>query len=479
MDRPLAIILTLLLAATIGCAAASPAAAPATPTLPTSAQAGGTSIVAIAPPAQQCCPKQTLPQFLGLVGACDLVKTICNRIRNRLGSIWPGLEAKPEVLAISDPKNLESSNPAVAAAAGVKAEEDAAAQKAKAIAYLASIGCAGCYPGIEEALLAALDDCTEMVRFETAKALRSTALYPCKNCCRSACCGPKIREKLMKIAYETDEQGCFLESSDRVRRMARLALEHCSCVPEKPTQQQTLPEEGPGPEDMPPPGGAAVAATTSIIRPSPNLRSSFAPEAYQSGQSNLASGINPEARAGASRSVSYDEALSAYASRNNQTPPSAIEVAWESWTARPSDFASREAALTALTLARAEAMSSQPGRYVPPQFAHASYDWTDPARINSPGVARALATTPAGGVSGLIEDRNGWHLVRVTDRRPAPLPSPAPASAIQSVIRQPASTQTASSPPASHAPIGSGIQAKPTGQAPSVMTFRLPDCNCK
>jgi len=54
--------------------AAAPAPAPAAPTLPTSATAGGASIVAIAPPAQQCCPKQTLPQWLGLTGLVHGVK---------------------------------------------------------------------------------------------------------------------------------------------------------------------------------------------------------------------------------------------------------------------------------------------------------------------------------------------------------------------------------------------------------------------
>src|SRR6186713_873275 len=173
--RPAKLCLVLLLAVSTGCRAPAVAPAPAVPALPTSAAVGGTSIVAISPPAQQCCPKQTLPQFLGLTGLSAGIHGLIDRIRNRLGSIFPGLEAKPEILALADPANLESPNPAVAAAAGVKAEEDGAAQKAKAIAYLASVGCAGCYPGIEEALLAALDDCTELVRFETAKALRSTA----------------------------------------------------------------------------------------------------------------------------------------------------------------------------------------------------------------------------------------------------------------------------------------------------------------
>ena len=59
----------------------------------------------------------------------------------------------------------------------------------------------------------------------------------------------------MKLAYETDERGCYLESSDRVRRMARLALEYCGCVPDKPqaTSGQALPAEGPAAENVPTP----------------------------------------------------------------------------------------------------------------------------------------------------------------------------------------------------------------------------------
>lgn len=238
------IALTLLLAALVGCRAAAPTAAPAVPGLPTSASVGGTSIVAIAPPAQPCCPKQTLPQFLGLTGLARGIGGLLNRLRNRLGGIFPGLEAKPEVLAITDPANLESPNPAVKAAAEVKAEEDAAAQKAKAISYLAGVGCAGCYPQVEQALLDALDDCTEEVRFAAVSGLRQSGGEPCRKCRRGACCSPKIREKLEKLAYERDETGCHYETSERVRRVARLALCVCSTVPLKPGQQP-LPIEGP------------------------------------------------------------------------------------------------------------------------------------------------------------------------------------------------------------------------------------------
>ena len=439
-------LVSLLAVAVSGCAAPAVAPTAAAPALPTSASVGGANIVAISPPGQQCCPKQTLPQFLGIVGACEHVKGLLNRLRNRLGAIWPGLEAKPELLSITDPANMESDNPAVASAAAVKAEEDAAAQKAKAIAYLASVGCAGCYPGIEEALLAALDDCTELVRFETAKALRSTATMPCKNCCRSACCGPKIREKLMKLAYETDEQGCYLESSDRVRRMARLALANCGCVPDKPgqTPQQRLPEEGPSAEIVPIPAAAAApttgGATASILRPS----------------------ATTTAASGTIRALSYEEALSSYAGGMPSGPPSEMEVAFEVWTARPEYFGSRAEAVSAMSMARTQVMSSQPGHFLPPQLQHARRDWSNPNMSHSPALAQAVATTPVGGVSGVVEDQLGLHLVRVIGRRPRIQTTPA-----ASPVIQPVSYQAPLAPAATQA------------MQPQIVGLQQADCNCK
>jgi PPIC-type PPIASE domain len=436
-----------------GCAAPAVAPSAAAPTLPTSASVGGANIVAISPPGQQCCPKQTLPQFLGVIGACEGIKELISRLRNRLGSIWPGLEAKPELLAITDPANLESDNPAVAAAASVKAEEDAAAQKAKAIAYLASVGCAGCYPGIEDALLAALDDCTELVRFETAKALRSTALMPCKNCCRSACCGPKIREKLTKLAYETDAQGCYLESSDRVRRMARLALANCTCVPDKPGQPPTrLPEEGPGPEDIPPPTPepTPTPATASVLHQRVTGSSQAIAYPVTSASQNFV------------RPTSYEEAITAYGSRTQTEPATPLLVAWEMWTARPGSFASRTDAASAMTLTRAQVMSSQPGMVLPREVSRSVFDWADPSANRSPALARALATTPIGGVSGVIEDQSGWHIVRVLGRRPAPPPTAAIGTVQPISYASPAAPLTSTNP-----------------GTPRIVALRQPDCNCK
>ena len=229
-----------------GCASTAPPTPPATPAPPTSAQAGATTVVAVAPPAQPCCPHQTLWEFLGVKGLFKDLGSVVNCIRNELGSVFPGLEALPPMLAIADPKNLQSSNPAVAAAAGAKADEDQAAQKIKAIRYLATLGCAGCYPDVEDALLAALDDCTEAVRYEAVKALRDLSGRSCATCKTKSCCSPKVRKKLDEVANKM-VNGCYKESSDRVRRLARLAMAGCGGgAPATPAPLEG-PSEGPAP----------------------------------------------------------------------------------------------------------------------------------------------------------------------------------------------------------------------------------------
>ena len=227
---------------------------PAAPAPPTSAAAGATTIVAVAPPAG---PSVTLPQFLGLDQVLGGLCTITDRIRNRLGTYFPGLEAKPPVLALTDPANSgPDASPAVQAAAAAKAEEDQAAQKAKAIKYLASKGCGECFPDTEAALLAALDDCAEVIRYETVKGLRGSTGGKCSCCRENSCCSPKLLNKLYDLAYERDDSGCFVESSSRVRRNARLVICQCGGVP--PLDERSGPLEGPG-------GGPDPVPTVAMI----------------------------------------------------------------------------------------------------------------------------------------------------------------------------------------------------------------------
>ncbi len=240
----------------------APGAPAGTPGAATTASAGG-STVNVTTPAQPCCPHLTLWEFLGFKGGFKLLGGLIERIRNRLGSVFPGLEAKPAIVAITDPSMAASSNPAEAAAAGAKADEDAAPQKIKAIRYLATLGCAGCYPNVEDALLAALDDCTESVRYEAAKAIRENSGKPCSTCKTKGCCSPKVLKKLDQIANKV-EKGCYVESSARVRREARLGLAGCGNAPPPASTEgpKEGPSEGPG---AAPAAGAPVTAGESAV----------------------------------------------------------------------------------------------------------------------------------------------------------------------------------------------------------------------
>ena len=216
-----------------GCHTVPKAADPAA--LPTSATAGTTTIVAIQPGGRPA----SAWDFLGINqagkaiggGICSLVSSI----QNKLGSRFPGLEPTPPLLAITDPANLgEDAPPAVKAAAEVKAEEDAAPQKVKALRYLARIGCGGCYPQVEQALLDALKDCTEEVRYEAVAAMRKTTGQPCTFCSEKSCCSPKVQEALYEIGEGVDLAGCYTEPSERVRRQARLAMAQCGPIIQPP-----------------------------------------------------------------------------------------------------------------------------------------------------------------------------------------------------------------------------------------------------
>jgi hypothetical protein len=236
------------LAAVCGCAAPAtvPETAPDLANILQQAAQAETSVVNVSTPAA-CCPRQTLPEFLGfkclMQGVCGAV----NQLRNCLGMAFPGLEATPPLLAITDPANMsEDAPPAVQAAADIKSQEDQAAQKIKAIRYLATIGCGGCYPDVEDALIAAMDDCTEAVRYEAVKAVRQTAGGGdgCTCCAYGACCSEKMQNKLKELAY--DKQGCCTgEPSARVRRQARLALATCGPPVIQAAATEPTPAEGP------------------------------------------------------------------------------------------------------------------------------------------------------------------------------------------------------------------------------------------
>jgi hypothetical protein len=170
--------------------------------------------------------QSTIWNFMGIPQGYNKVRS---QIINRRGNT-PGLEKKPPLLNIADPANLESDVPAIKAAAEIKKAEDLKKQKIKAIKYLATIGC-GCYDKdgkVTNALLAAMEDCTEEVRLEAVKAIAENAEGGCCEICNQRnCCSEEISEQLAKMAYELDDNGCYVEPSERVREAAMEALAIC------------------------------------------------------------------------------------------------------------------------------------------------------------------------------------------------------------------------------------------------------------
>ena len=191
----------------------------------------------------------TLWRFLGVPQGAKKLHKLQDSLVNRRGK-HPGLEKKPPLKKLTDPANLESEDKAIKAAAEIKVAEDQAPQKIKAIKYLGSLGCGDCYKGVEEALLAALVDCTEKVRYEAAKALLKTAGDPCKSCNASSCCSEKSLKILHERAYKQDGECCYKESSKRVRKVAAKAYQTCMGVlgPPEPEPEVEIPEGGKLPE---------------------------------------------------------------------------------------------------------------------------------------------------------------------------------------------------------------------------------------
>lgn len=184
----------------------------------------GTATAQVPPPAPT---SPTLWSFLGIPQAYYKMR---GATANRRGN-FPGLEAKPPLKGIADPKNLESPFEPIKVAAEVKQAEDAAPQKIKGIKYLAKIGC-GCYNKddnkVTKAMLAGLNDCTEEVRMATVEAIAEAAEDEmCATCGQRSCCNEELTLELAKLAYERDEHGCYKEPSAEVREAAQETLGIC------------------------------------------------------------------------------------------------------------------------------------------------------------------------------------------------------------------------------------------------------------
>ena len=156
------------------------------------------------------------------------------------------LPASAAPIALGDPSCLDSPAPAVATAAAIQQAEAAAPGKVKALAYLATLNsCKN--PPVEEAFLAAMEDPSDSVRIAAVQGIidinvRCGGCRSCGNGC-GGCCTPAIQSKLHKLAFGTDEMGCWCESNPKVRRLARIGFCNCNSTGEPISQ--------PRPEEMP------------------------------------------------------------------------------------------------------------------------------------------------------------------------------------------------------------------------------------
>ena len=207
-------------------------------------------------------PVTTLWNFLGIPQGCHKIR---DAITNPLGK-HPKLERKPPLLRIADPANQLSDDPAIKAAAKIKADQDLAPQKVKAIKFLGTV-CCGCAKNgaeVKKALMMALEDCTEEVRNEAAMALCQCAGNPCTLCNKGSCCDAELMTKLQKIATGQDEKGCYYETSSRVRAAAQNALSACQQV-HGPTAAPVAPK----PKEKPV-GPTPVVPKEKPVAPSPS-----------------------------------------------------------------------------------------------------------------------------------------------------------------------------------------------------------------
>lgn len=171
----------------------------------------------------------------------------------------------------------------------LKEEEAKAPLKVQAIEYLATLDC-NCYPEIVDALLASLDDCSEMVRFAALKALRkrccgASGCRECDKCvgdCQGCQCQKKVIDRLNDLLLDRDESGCLKEKSPRIRCLATTMIEECLArrqpppylveddapVPPKKAQPDATPKAVP---DAPPkPIPDSVQVTPNSAAPAPH-----------------------------------------------------------------------------------------------------------------------------------------------------------------------------------------------------------------
>ncbi|MCA9262471.1 MAG: peptidyl-prolyl cis-trans isomerase [Planctomycetales bacterium] len=162
-----------------------------------------------------------LPQiFRGGVGVASRVRHGLNR-RLPFGKKLPPQEIPP-------PGQASPAEGAAGEAMQVEANSEATA---KALPYLGNFGCNDCFKKTEPAIYQALQDCSDIVRVAAIETIMKSLSKGSCACNGKACCSLRIREQLEKMGYERDGFGCFVETCPKARRLARVALKQCCCVP--------------------------------------------------------------------------------------------------------------------------------------------------------------------------------------------------------------------------------------------------------
>ncbi len=174
-----------------------------------------------------------------------------------LGQHFPDMEPKPPLMLNASPEAAASPSVAVHSAAHVLAAEQQAPQKIKAIEAVAQVGAAA-YPQVEIALLAGMEDRSPKVRLATVEAILKTAGDRCDPCDVTGNCTPTIRHRLWVLGYGVGEDGCPLECSAPVRRVARLALDACG---------GPLPAECPPPQSLELPSVEIIEQSQAVPAP--------------------------------------------------------------------------------------------------------------------------------------------------------------------------------------------------------------------
>lgn len=437
----------------MGCAGLPPAATPPVPPPTSATGANGTTIVAIAPAAG---PKGTIWDFLGVKALCKDLAMVADCGMNLLGAQFPGLASSLPMSSLTNPSAAASSNPAVAAAAAAKADENAAGGKVAALRYLGTLGCGGCYPEVEKALLAGLDDCIEVVRFEAASALATSSRnHCCRYCMSNRCCSANVRKKLIEIAMTMNDNGCYREPSARVRRMARVALCQCACDPADGLMVQPTPMEGPSSE-----GPSAEGTVPPPPTPDPQVavivhdfhsQQKQASSDGSAGRRSLAQHQASTRQSSASRSASNRPVLKSYddshkpediviktsdqvskpsvtvandslpqspfgGAKRNQTGP---RIRWERAAVTIYRFENKTDALAAMEYIRRKSLGEDVESPDDPNLRYITTrvsGWTRAQDIRSPELAKILFELPVGQVSPVIEVGDTLTVCRVLEK---------------------------------------------------------------